>query len=316
MKIKILSTPLQGFTDFRFRNNFDRFFGGIDTYYAPYIRLQNDFLIKSSQQRDVLPENNKVKELIPQIMTNNAEEFLFTAKHVQQLGYNELNWNLGCPYPMVTKRALGSGLIKEKNRIDEILKRISSESDINISIKLRLGYENNREILDLLPILNRYKLTNLIIHPRIGKQLYKGTVDLDTFRQCTEDTDHEICYNGDIDSTEKFLILQEKFPNVSQWAIGRGLIANPFLPAMIRNNDFNKPENWIETFDRFHDALFREYAESLSGSTHILLKMKSYWEYFSQIFSNPHKVHKGIRKAKNVNTYHETVKSICRDYID
>ncbi|TCO06030.1 tRNA dihydrouridine synthase [Natronoflexus pectinivorans] len=314
MKIKIHSTPLQGFTDFRFRNNFHRFFGGIDAYYAPYIRFQEGLQVKSSYHRDLLPEYNIVPELIPQIMTNSAEEFLFTAKYVQEMGYKELNWNLGCPYPMVAKRALGSGLIKEKDRVDEILKRISSESDINISIKLRLGYENNREILDLLPVLNKYQTKNLIIHPRIGKQLYKGSVDLDTFRRCTENTNHNICFNGDIDSPETFSKLQGEFPNIREWAIGRGIIANPFLPAMIRNSESHKPENWSEVFGRFHDELFREYEESLSGSSHILVKMKTYWEYFSLMFSNPHKVYKIIKKAGNIEKYKIGVSEIIQQY--
>ena len=120
-------------------------------------------------------------EVIPQVITNDAEEFLFVAKYVRELGYKELNWNLGCPYPMVTKRGMGSGLINDPARIDNILDRAHSETDILVSMKMRMGYEDSSEILDTLPVLDKYPLKNIAIHARIGKQLYKGGVDLEFF---------------------------------------------------------------------------------------------------------------------------------------
>jgi tRNA-dihydrouridine synthase B len=307
---------LQGFTDFRFRNGIEKFFGGVDSFYAPYIRLQGNTEIKSSYKRDLLPENNRVGELIPQVMTNSAEEFLFVAGFVQSLGYKELNWNLGCPYPMVTKRGLGSGLLHDSHKIDSILQRVSSESDILISIKMRLGYENNREILDLLPVLENYKIKNLVIHPRIGKQLYKGEADLDSFQQCLEHTSHKVYYNGDINSVAKFREMRQRFPTIENWAIGRGLIANPFLAYMIKNDTDQRPINWIDIFSDFHDALFQAYDESLSGSKHTLLKMQSFWEYFAQLFENPHKTHKGVKKAQSIKAYHEAVRVALKSGIE
>lgn len=269
----LISSPLQGFTDFRFRNAFHKYFGGIDAFYAPYIRLNGKHEIKSSYERDILPKNNVGTEIIPQVMTNNAEEFLFVAKYIQQLGYKELNWNLGCPYPMVTKRALGSGFIKEYEKINEILNKVHTESDIIVSIKTRLGYDNNEEIFRLLPVLDKYPIKNITIHPRIGKQLYKGNIDLESFKKCLEITKHKICYNGDITSVETFNEMQERFPIIDLWLIGRGLIADPFLPIMIKNNTEEYPKNRFEIFEKFHDTLFQDYCSALSGSSHVLMKM-------------------------------------------
>ncbi|MDF1673323.1 MAG: tRNA-dihydrouridine synthase family protein, partial [Vicingaceae bacterium] len=235
MSFKLLSSPLQGFTDFRFRNTFHKYFGGIDTFYSPYIRLNGKLVIKPAYEKDNLPKNNNVPELIPQIMTNNAKEFLFVANYVKSLGYKELNWNLGCPYPMVTKRGMGSGLICQPAKIDEVLDKVHAESDITVSMKMRMGYENSEEILDVFPILENYPIKNIAIHARIGKQLYKGGVDLDSFQRCLENTNHKIYYNGDITSIAKFNELRERFPTIDHWMIGRGLIANPFLPSMIKN---------------------------------------------------------------------------------
>jgi tRNA-dihydrouridine synthase B len=307
MSFTLLSSPLQGFTDFRFRNAVDKNFGGIDAWYAPYIRLFGHSEIKNSYKRDLLPENNHVSHLIPQVMTNSAEEFLFVARYVKDLGYKELNWNLGCPYPMVTKRGLGSGLLKYKEKIDDLLTSVSDESDITISLKMRLGFEDNRDILDLLPLLEKHKIKNIVIHPRLGKQLYKGEVDLDLFQRCIDNTSHQICYNGDIDSVAKFREMRQRFPSIKSWALGRGVIANPFLAEMIQSDNDRFPDDWTDLFSRFHDALFQGYDESLSGPKHIVLKMQSFWEYFSRLFSNPHNAYKNIKKAKSIRAYHEAV---------
>lgn len=313
MSFTLLSSPLQGFTDFRFRNAQNKFFGGIDTFYSPYIRLNGKLEIKPSYQRDLLPENNLDLEVIPQVITNDAEEFLFVAKYVRELGYKELNWNLGCPYPMVTKSGMGSGLIKNTQQINHILDRAHSETDIIVSMKMRLGYENTEEILDVLPILDRYPIKNIAIHARIGKQLYKGGVHLDAFQHCIDNTKHKLYYNGDITSVAKFHEMQERFPTIDHWMIGRGLISDPFLPSLIRNNSVEYPENKMELFSEFHDTLYAIYSESLSGQSHILLKMYHLWEYFSLTFSNPHKVLKQIKKAQSIRNYEAAVASIFKN---
>ncbi|UGS21791.1 tRNA dihydrouridine synthase [Flavobacterium cyclinae] len=312
MSITLLSSPLQGFTDFRFRNAFHKYFGGIDTFYSPYIKLNGKLVIKGSYERDILPENNSTLEVIPQIITNDAEEFLFVAKYVQQFGYKELNWNLGCPYPMVAKCGMGSGLISNTSQIEHILNRLHNETNIIVSMKMRMGYENPTEILDVFPILEQYPIKNIAIHARIGKQLYKGGVDLDSFQKCLDTSKQKIYYNGDITSVNKFKELQERFPSVDHWMIGRGLIADPFLPSMIKNNTTEYPKNRFEIFEAFHDEIYREYDAYLQGPTPIRMKMLGFWEYFSQSFSNPQKTFKKIKKANNSKNYEAAVKEIFK----
>jgi len=308
--IRLHSSPLQGFTDFRFRNAFQRFYGGIDQYIAPYIRVNGKLEIKPSNERDILPANNLSIDLIPQIITKEADEFLFVAKHVQKLGYNELNWNLGCPYPMVAKRGMGSGLLKMPEKIDEILTRIRDETDIRVSVKMRLGYESSQEIFHVLPVLEKYRLTNITIHPRIGKQLYKGEVDLKAFEECIGKSSHKIFYNGDITSVQSFREMKNRFPTITHWMIGRGLIADPLLPAMIKADNPVYPDNRYEVFTSFHDTLFSSYEEALSGPKHLLIKMYSFWEYFIHSFPHSPKGLKKIKKAQSINAYREVVKQI------
>lgn len=308
----LLSSPLQGFTDFRFRNAFHQYFGGIDTFYAPYIRLQGKLVIKNSYQIDLAPENNSTLEVIPQVITNDPDEFVFVAKYVQSLGYKELNWNLGCPYPMVTKSGMGSGLICQPARIEEVLHKAHNETDIIVSMKMRMGYENPEEILDTFPILDKFPLKNIAIHARIGKQLYKGPVDLNAFEKCVNSTKHKLYYNGDITSVAAFKAIKERFSTIDYFMIGRGLIADPFLPSMIKNNTTEYPKDRWEIFSEFHDTIYRQYDAYLSGPTPIRMKMLGFWQYFAETTSNPHKTFKAIKKATNPMKYREAVSQILR----
>jgi len=307
---KLYSSPLQGFTDFRFRNAFQKYFGGVDQYMAPYIRLNGKMDIKASVKRDILPKNNSTSNLIPQVITKDAGEFLFVAELVQNLGYKELNWNLGCPYPMVAKRGLGSGLLSRPELIDEVLHNVSNESDIKISVKMRLGYESADEIYDVLAVLEKFELENISIHPRIGKQLYKGEVDLDSFENCLKQSSHTLIYNGDITSVQVFRNLKERFNSIDHWMIGRGLISDPFLPSMIKADSLIYPEDRFEKFKELHDSLFSSYKEALSGTKHVLLRMYQFWGYFILSFPASPKGLKMIRKAKDFTTYNKVVQDI------
>jgi tRNA-dihydrouridine synthase len=313
MSFTLLSSPLQGLTDFRFRNAFNKCFEGIDTYYAPSIRLNKKLEIKPAYKSDILPENNTGLAVIPQIITCDADEFIFAAKYVQKLGYEELNWNLGCPYPMVTKRGMGSGLIKDPIKINSILNKVHAESDIIVSIKMRLGYETSEEILQALPVLAKYPIKNIALHARVGKQLYQGEVDLDSFQQCVDNTDHKLYYNGDITSVTVFNEMKKRFPMIDSWMIGRGMIADPFLPGMIKKNTTKYPENRIKIFSQFHNLLFNDYAQALSGRSHILMKMFQFWEYFRTSFPNSRKGLKRIKKVKSINAYKDAVREILNN---
>lgn len=267
--------------------------------------------IKKVYQNDLDLKNNPNITVVPQVMTNDADEFIFASRYVLSLGYKEINWNLGCPYPMVTNRCLGSGLITEVERIEHILDRVHTETDITVSMKMRMGYDNPLEIIDSFPILNKFPLRNIAIHARIGKQLYKGGVDLDGFQRCVESTDHVLYYNGDITSVEYFNMLTERFPSVKHWMIGRGLIADPFLPNMIRSGEHNYPPDRGETFRQFHNALFYEFEKKLKGEKHVIMKMSSYWDYFSQAFPDQLREIKKIKKTKNIADYDRAFDEFC-----
>ncbi len=316
MKSKIYLAPLRGFTTFVFRNVFSRFFRGTDLAVAPFISTVSSRCIKNSLLQDILPENNPEMPVIPQIISKDAEDFIAMAKRMGDLGYDTVNWNLGCPYPQVAKKMRGSGLLPYPDKIDAFLEKvIPAVHPLKISVKTRLGRYDAEEAAALMPLFNRYPLAEIIIHPRTGVQMYEGTPDLDIFEKWMQCSSHPIVYNGDIRSAEDFRRLSERFPRAERWMIGRGLLSNPFLAEEIRTaggewpekraNSFGNPP--LAVFRDFHNALFAEYRPVFSGTHHLVERMIGYWHYFADAFAENRKFIKNIRKCRKAEDYLDTV---------
>lgn len=189
-------------------------------------------VIKSSYQRDLLPKNNTISEVIPQIKTNDADEFLFVYKYVQECGYKELNWNLGYPYPMVTKCSVGSGLISNTQKSNKFW--IKSKTNLILFFDenaLKLGYYGGNSWC--IAYSRKYAVKNVAVQARLGKQLYKGGEHLDAFQTCIDQSKVKLYYNGDITLVVKFHELQDRFPPIYHWMIRRGLIADLYWPFII-----------------------------------------------------------------------------------
>lgn len=295
--------PLQSFTDHHFRNAFQSVLGDVDKFYAPYLKMSNDGTIKEGPKIDVLPRNNPYEIVIPQVMACNSEDFLLMANYLSDLGYKEVNWNLGCPYPMVAKRDLGSGILDKPEKILQIIETVLPKMDLKLGIKMRMGYEDTSDILTLLPQLNQFPLTEIIVHARYGKQLYNGSCDHDRFTECIPLTQHPLVYNGDINTVAEFRMLQSKFPTVDQWMIGRGAVANPFLFEMIQEDSEEFPEDWQEPFTAFLEALLESHLNTSGNEGNTLLKMKHYWEYFATGIEDGKSYYKAFKKIKSIRDY-------------
>lgn len=304
---KISIAPLQSFTDFRFRKAFFNHFGGVDKCYAPYIKLTNQKEIKKNQKKDILIENNSRMSVMPQLMVNNIDDYLLVVKYVQSLGYDEINWNMGCPYPMVAKRNLGAGMLNDPQGLDRLLDQVFTQSNMKLGLKMRMGYESTEEIINLIPILNKYPITELIIHARFAKQLYKPNVDLDRFEECISISKTPLTFNGDLNSVEDFRVLKDRFSSISNWMIGRGLVMDPFLAEMIKENTTEYPSDRWQIFIDFHNELYEDYASVLQGDRQVILKMASFWEYFSRHFPSPKKAIKRIKKAKSLYDFEKAI---------
>ena len=306
MTPKLYLAPLRGLTDYIYRNTFNRHFNGFDAAVTPFIPSSRTTRATPLHLKDVLPENNASMPIEPQILCNNPADFIPLAKQLYDLGYPTVNWNLGCPFPMVAKKQRGSGLLPHPDRIENFLAKTVPAIPNRLTIKTRLGRRNSEEIIQLMPIFNRYPLQEIIIHPRTGKQMYDGEPDLDAFEKCIEMTHHRIVYNGDITDLKSFQNLSARFNTIKAWMIGRGAIVNPFLPAILKSgkDDFS---DRVETFRSFYQELFDEYQRVFSGPGHLLERMKGFWTYFSQAFKDSRKIRKKIHRTLKLQRYLEIV---------
>ncbi len=293
--------PIRGVTDAVFRDAFNMCFSGLDGSVAPFMKTTGAIL-KPQRLHDLSFAPHRTLPVVPQLLSNNAAGFIDGADQLQQLGFTEINWNLGCPMPTSTKKNLGAGLLCCPDRIDSFLETVFSKVTIAISIKTRIGLIQETEISTLFPVFNRYPISNIIVHPRTARQLYSGPVNLNVFEYCTAELFAPITYNGDITAVADFDRLSRRFPSVHQWMIGRGAIADPLLPAKIKNG-------WHDTviscsqLRSFHQRLYDGYMARLSGFSHVLFRMSAIWESLDAGLPIPPGVVRKLVKSKTPEEY-------------
>lgn len=301
--------PLQGFTDFVYRKVYSEVFPWTDALFIPYISVKNNEVLKK-YRKEVIPENNPQKRVVPQVLVADPEEMIFLADYLSGFGYTEINLNLGCPYPMVTNRGMGAGLLPNPEKIEKILAAFFEKSSLKLSVKLRSGLGSPAEIEKVIPVLNQFPLTEVILHPRIAKQLYEGEIIGSAFQFAGSNLQHRLVYNGDVNTAETIL----KFPETDHFMLGRGILMNPFLPAEIKGlvlNEAEKKEKLVE----FHKRMLEEYLAVMDNPGNALNKMKQFWIYFCHNFDEPQKCLKKIDKSGNFSAFQLAVTTNFRDYL-
>ena len=305
--------PFQGITDAPFRNVFKRHFGGIDKFYTPFFTgIHKEEHAKNLQGEEIDPHYNDVETLTPQILSTDAEEILRFAKQCQQLGYKEINLNMGCPFPRVANKKRGCGLLPYPDKVEAMLERVFEEIDIKFSVKCRLGYFDPKEIDAILPIFNKFPISELIIHPRIGKQLYKGEADVEHFKALIPYINAPLVYNGDIVSEESFNRISNAVQPVNQFMLGRGILANPFLAEQIKNDKASTHDK-MERLQNYVIDLYEDRLHHAGGSPKVLGRMKELWSYLMNSFEEPQVVWRKIKKINALKEYEEAVETIFKE---
>ena len=297
--------PLQGYTDAIYRNAHSAIFGGIDTYYTPFIRLDKG-AFRNRDVRDIEPGNNEVPHLIPQLIGHEEEKVETILSLFTERGYKEVDINMGCPFPMLAKRHNGSGILPFPEEVEKLLEITQRHPEISFSVKMRLGWENAEECLKLAPILNVYPLKHITMHPRLGKQQYKGDVNPKGFAAFAEVCRHPLIYNGDISNIEDIERIHDSFPTLSGIMIGRGLLMNPALAIEYKEKKSLSTEDMKEKLYQMHKIVFARYEERLEGGEDQLLnKMKIFWEYLEPQIGR--KAWKAIHKSTSLAKYNAAI---------
>ena len=338
--LKILFAPLQGYTTGIYRKAHAEIFGGVDAYYTPFLRIENgkprekdlrDLEIANADCANVkcagiaegiARDGNARKEncagykVVPQIIANSVDEFKILANALIAKGYTEIDFNMGCPFPMQVNRHRGAGLLSDIQAVQEIMDEIRKMSSvtngtapIKFSVKMRLGQDSPNEAFALLPILNEAPLTQITLHPRLGKQQYKGAIDFKSFEKFYEESRHPLVYNGDITSVSQISEMERRYPKLAGVMIGRGMLTRPSLAAEYKGlRDINcaaTPQDFLSKIFQMHQVIFDHACKIYQGDSQILSHVQSFWEYLEP--GIPKKIFKKIKKAGKLSEYQEAI---------
>ena len=319
--MKYYMAPMEGLTGYIYRNAYQKYFHDIDRYFTPFITNKKlDFKVK----KDIDPEHNQGMEVVPQILTNQPDDFISIVKQLKQYGYDEVNLNLGCPSGTVVAKNRGAGFLAVTDQLDSFLDKIFNACDCKISIKTRVGKDSPDEWENLLAIYEKYPLSELIVHPRIQKDFYKYPPRMEQYQYAVEHSRHSLCFNGDIHSVEAYEKVRQTFPETEKVMLGRGILQDPGLVGELRmveaqfeakDSDTpvgNKKRNIVDkqTLRAFHDDICDGYKGVMSGDRNTLFKMKELWYYFQCHFPGCEKELKKIKKAQKLSDYRAAVQAM------
>ena len=294
--MKLYFAPLEGITTYTYRNTHAEMFGGCDQYFAPFITPSDNEKLSIKCLRDIVPEKNGKVKLMVQVLTNKAESFLKFEEKIKELGYNEVNINLGCPSGTVVKKNRGSGFLREPEELDRFLDEVFSASKLKISVKTRTGFASGEEMERLLGIYNKYPLKERIIHPRARQDFYNGIPDDGVFEKAYLASENPVFYNGNVFSAEEYAEKIEKFPQIDGVMLGRGAVANPAIFREIRGGEKLKTVELAEFTQRLADR----YLPVLGSEVYTLHKLKEIWMYAMWNYPEEKKLLKAIKKSNKL----------------
>ena len=297
--------PMEGLTDSVYRHLHHKYFQGPDKYYMPFFSPTVHRSLTPREARELPFADTEDFQAVPQILGKNPEDFLWAAQQCLDRGYKEVNLNLGCPSGTVFSKGKGSGLLRDPDSLDRFLERIYAAAPLPISLKTRLGVEDPEEFSRLLEIYNRYPVSLLIVHPRVRKDFYKGTVRMEAFQEALTRSKNPVCYNGNLCSLEDIALLSRRFPAVDRVMLGRGLIGDP---GMLSPGGTTAP-----ALDAFFDELLEAYTEVFGGPRNAMFRLKENWRYLLCRFDNAEKPGKRLRKTTDVLEYKAITHEIFRN---
>ena len=309
--MEIYSAPLQGFTEAVWRNLHNEVFGGIDTYFTPFMRFEHNE-IRNKDVRDVEKKNNTVGSLVPQIIAATPEEMRPLLQLLKNEGYTRVDINMGCSFPLQARRQHGAGILPHPSMVEAIMQETKAHPELSFSVKMRLGWESKDEWKALVDTLNDAPLEYITMHPRLGREQYKQPADRVAFAEFYERCKHPVIYNGDIETIEDIKALGVEFPQLKGVMIGRGLLANPALGREYRLGPTLSHEEMRALVQTMHDKFLHVMLQRLQGNTQLLSKLKPYWEYLLPNLEKRYR--KAIIKSTTTEKYISAVNAALSAY--
>ncbi|MBQ7432613.1 MAG: tRNA-dihydrouridine synthase family protein [Lachnospiraceae bacterium] len=300
----IYFAPMEGITTITYRSVFRQHFSGVDRYFTPFLVANQNHRFKNREKQEIVPVQGAV---VPQVLANRAEDFIWAVQELAKWGYEEVNLNLGCPAATVVTKGKGAGLLSDVKKLDEFFGEVFACSHIpKISIKTRIGMKDAKEVVPLAELFARYPFSEVIIHPRLREDFYANTPNLEAFRIMKEKLSCPICYNGDLCTTEDVQAFSGQFPEVDTIMLGRGLLANPALAREIQGQEPLQREELAA----FLQDLQERYQAILSGERDVLFKLKELWFYLGRLFPDQERELREVKRARKLSEYEDAVRRI------
>lgn len=301
--------PMEGITGAAFRQLHHKYFPGVDRYYTPFISPTQNRIFTSREKRELLPENNEGIALVPQLLGKNSGDFLWAAGELHAMGYGEVNLNAGCPSGTVTAKGKGTGMLADLNGLERFLDEVFDKAPCSVSVKTRLGMENEEEFGAILELYNKYPISELIIHPRIRADYYRHPVRTEAFEKALQGSKNPVSYNGGIVTAADFMSCAERYPQLKAIMLGQALVSDPFLAGKIKFGT----QGSAEVLRQFHDELYETYAQLFGSRVNAMKRMKEMWIYLIRLFADSEKHGKKLFKAKSPEEYSTAVSAVFRD---
>lgn len=301
--------PLDGITRSVFRRVWHRRFGGADRIFVPFFSPTHHHIVTSRDLREITREGAEDLPLVPQVMTRLAPDFLWAAEVLEDLGYTEVNLNLGCPSGTVTAKGKGSGFLARPEELDAFFEAVFTSVRLPVSVKTRLGYQTPEEFPRLLEIFNRYPIACLTIHARVRPEKYKGPLHLDVFGEALRSSRNPVCYNGDLDTAADVEGIGSRFPALEAVMIGRGGVADPALFRKLRGG----PAATREELQAFTQELYREYQAFYGQTGTAAQRMREVWFYLIHLFADADRLNRPMRRFRTPGEYEAAEAAIFQE---
>lgn len=306
--LPVYFAPLQGYTDHIYRQIHARIAGGVEAYFTPFVRWEKG--VRNKDLRDIQPSRCEGVATIPQVIARNRDEFALLCDTVQEMGWTRIDLNMGCPFPMQTHAGRGSGLLPHADIVEDIIKEMEHRPEVEFSVKMRIGLNDESEGLALVPLLNQSPVASVCIHPRTGIQQYKGRPSMESFALFYQEISKPILFNGDILTVSQIDELEEAFPNLKGVMIGRGLLARPLLAREYREGSPCSDAEHRSAMVEMHRLMFQYCEQNLQGDSQILSRMRAFWQYQEPMVDR--KIFKRIMKCGNLRNYLAAVEELAK----
>lgn len=287
--------PLEGITDGIYRKLHHKHFPGADRYYTPFFSPTVHRALTPKEKRELPAAESWEIDTVVQLLTKVPEDFIWMANVCRDLGYREINLNVGCPSGTVTAKGKGAGMLQDLDNLQRFLDNIYTHAPLPVSIKTRLGFADAEEFPQILDIYNQYPVAELTIHPRVRNVFYNGPVDMEMFRYAVTNSNATLCYNGNLCSKAEIDAFSREFPQVPAVMLGRGLVGDPGMLSA----GGTTPDN----LQAFLDELLEAYTATFGSSRNAMFRLKENWRHLFCLFEMDEKLQKRLRKTVDVKEY-------------